>query len=90
MAGSGGVILITLAKLRYTKYIYIYIYLFFCFLFRPFFSQQAVAVEKPVAASVEEILECHRICKANHVPLYCCFQRLFSFVLRLIRRTWNR
>lgn len=39
---------------------------------------QAVAVEKPVAASVEDILECHKICAANDVPLYCSFQRLIA------------
>ncbi|CAM9713557.1 unnamed protein product, partial [Sphacelaria rigidula] len=36
---------------------------------------KGVAVEKPVAASVDDILECHKICNANDVPLYCSFQR---------------
>ncbi|CAN0535686.1 unnamed protein product, partial [Scytosiphon promiscuus] len=36
---------------------------------------QAVAVEKPVATSVEDILRCHSVCRANDVPLYCSFQR---------------
>eukprot|EP00904_Undaria_pinnatifida_P003654 jgi/Undpi1/1328/HiC_scaffold_11.g04720.m1 len=38
-------------------------------------SFKAVAVEKPVAGSVEDILECHAVCQANDVPLYCSFQR---------------
>lgn len=41
----------------------------------PYTLLQAVAVEKPVAASVEDILECHAVCHANDVPLYCSFQR---------------
>lgn len=36
---------------------------------------QAVAVEKPVAACVQDILESHAVCEANGVPLYCSFQR---------------
>ena len=45
-----------------------------------FLSCQAVAVEKPVAGSVEDILECHAVCQANDVPLYCSFQRLVLFL----------
>ncbi|CAM9185096.1 unnamed protein product, partial [Hapterophycus canaliculatus] len=36
---------------------------------------QAVAVEKPVASSVEDIKESHELCRSNGVPLYCSFQR---------------
>ncbi|CAN0192198.1 unnamed protein product [Ectocarpus sp. 12 AP-2014] len=36
---------------------------------------KAVAVEKPVASSVEEIVKAHAICRDNDVPLYCSFQR---------------
>eukprot|EP00903_Cladosiphon_okamuranus_P013043 g12168.t1 len=36
---------------------------------------KAVAVEKPVAGSVKDILESHAVCLANNVPLYCSFQR---------------
>ncbi|CAN0168007.1 unnamed protein product [Discosporangium mesarthrocarpum] len=35
---------------------------------------KAVAVEKPVATTVEEILECHAICDRNGVPLFCSYQ----------------
>ncbi|CAM9462040.1 unnamed protein product [Choristocarpus tenellus] len=35
----------------------------------------AVAVEKPVATTVDDILECHKVCEANGVPLFCSYQR---------------
>lgn len=47
---------------------------------------QAVAVEKPVATSVEDILECHSVCRANDVPLYCSFQRYVCVLLFLLFR----
>lgn len=37
-----------------------------------------VAVEKPVAASVEEIGRCYDACDQNRVSLYCSFQRRFD------------
>ncbi|OQR90905.1 oxidoreductase family [Achlya hypogyna] len=39
---------------------------------------KAIAVEKPVAGSLEELDKGYRVCEAYHVPLFCSFQRRFD------------
>ncbi|CAK4347334.1 unnamed protein product [Aphanomyces euteiches] len=39
---------------------------------------KAVAVEKPVAGSLEELDAAYQVCEEGHVPLFCSFQRRFD------------
>ncbi|KDO33219.1 hypothetical protein SPRG_02029 [Saprolegnia parasitica CBS 223.65] len=39
---------------------------------------KAIAVEKPVAGSLEEIDKAYKVCETHGVPLFCSFQRRFD------------
>lgn len=41
-------------------------------------AQKHVAVEKPVAETIESSDRCYQVCEDHNVHLHCCFQRRFD------------